>query len=286
VSDRRARSLVETPALGVFDVLCFSPAGAPGSEERADVTQVVLPMSGVFAVHRGREEFIADVASTVILAAGHEYRVGHPAEGGDRSIVLIFPPEVVEDALGATPAQGGLLGPRVQLGVRALRSALRPGSVETRDAEELALLLLDRIGRDLGAAGASRPPGRHQRDRVQKVRALLAAEPGHRWRLGEVARLVHCSPFHLARQFRATTGESVARYLLRLRVALALERLADGETDLAGTAADLGFASHSHFSARFRSVLGVSPASVRDSLQEAWLAELRTIVTAPERAAS
>jgi len=286
VSDRRARSLVETPALGVFDVLCFSPAGAPGSEERADFTQVVLPMSGVFAVHRGREGFIADAASTVILAAGYEYRVGHPVEGGDRSIVLIFPPEVVEDALGATPAQGGVLGPRVQLGVRALRSALRPGRVETREAEELALLLLDRISRDLGAAGARRPPGRHQRDRVQKVRALLAAEPGHRWRLGEVARLVHCSPFHLARQFRATTGESVARYLLRLRVALALERLADGETDLAGTAADLGFASHSHFSARFRSVLGVSPASVRDSLREARLAELRTIVTAPERAAS
>ena len=82
------------------------------------------------------------------------------------------------------------------------------------------------------------------------------------------------------------TGESVARYLLRLRLALALERLADGETDLAAMAADLGFASHSHFSARFRSVLGVSPTSVRGSLARGRLAELRTIVTAQDRAAS
>jgi AraC family transcriptional regulator len=286
VSERRTRTLVETPALGVFDVRCFSPVGAPGSEERADVTQVVLPSGGVYAVHRGRDEIIADVASAVILAAGREYRVAHPVDGGDRSTVLVFPPEIVEDALGADPVDGGVVGPGVRLGVHALRSTLRPGSDGVSEAEELALLLLDRIGRDLGSRGPSRPPGRHQWGRVQEVRAILAAAPGHRWRLGEVARLVHCSPFHLARQFRAMTGESLARYLLRLRVGLALERLADGETDLAAMAADLGFASHSHFSARFRSILGVSPTSVRGSLARGRLAELRTIVTARERATS
>lgn len=270
----------------MFDVRCFSPVGAPGSEERADVTQVVLPMDGLFAVHRGHDEVIADVASAVILAAGRDYRVGHPVEGGDRSTVLVFPPEVIEDSLGAYPVGGGVVGPRVRLGVHALRSTLRPGSNGVPEAEELALLLLDRICRDLGPQGPSRPPGRHQWRRVQEVRAILAAGPGHRWRLEEIARLVHCSPFHLARQFRAMTGESLARYLLRLRLALALERLADGETDLAAMAADLGFASHSHFSARFRSVLGVSPTSVRGSLARGRLAELRTIVTAQDRAAS
>lgn len=286
MSDRRSRSLVETPALGVFDVRCFSPIGAPGSEERADATQVVLPTGGVFAVHRGRDEVIADVASAVILAAGRDYRVGHPVDGGDRSTVLVFPPEVIEDAFGADPVDGGVVGAGVRLGVHALRSMLRPGSDGVPEAEELALVLLDRIGCDLGTQGPSRPPGRHQWGRVQEVRAILAAAPGQRWRLGEVARLVHCSPFHLARQFRAMTGESLARYLLRLRVGLALERLADGETDLAAMAADLGFATHSHFSARFRSILGVSPSAVRGSLARGRLAELRTIVTARERAAS
>jgi AraC-like DNA-binding protein len=114
----------------------------------------------------------------------------------------------------------------------------------------------------------------------------MAAAPQRRWRLEELARVVHCSPFHLARQFRAVTGTSIASYLLRLRLAIALQRLAEGQADLAGLAADLGFASHSHFGARFRAVFGASPGSVRDSLSAGRLDELRTFVTAPERAAS
>jgi AraC family transcriptional regulator len=77
---------------------------------------------------------------------------------------------------------------------------------------------------------------------------------------------VHSSPFHLARQFRAVTGESVSRYLLRLRLGLALDRLAAGETELGRLAVELGFAHHSHFSARFRSVFGTTPRQVRGKL--------------------
>jgi AraC family transcriptional regulator len=101
------------------------------------------------------------------------------------------------------------------------------------------------------------------RRRVEDVRALLAARPGAAWRLDSVARAVHCSPFHLARQFRAATGETIARYLLRLRLAAALERLAAGETELARLAADVGFAHHSHLSARFRAAYGVTPSEAR-----------------------
>jgi AraC family transcriptional regulator len=75
---------------------------------------------------------------------------------------------------------------------------------------------------------------------------------------------VDCSPFHLARQFRSITGETIARYLLRLRLAIALERLAEGEDDLMRLACELGFAHHSHFSARFRDVFGLTPSAARE----------------------
>ena len=273
-------------ALGVFDVRCSSPAGAPGPEEYADVTQVILPVDGVFEVHLGRDSVVADAASVVVLGAGLEHRVGHPAMGGDRSIVLVFAPEVVEEALAPRDRPGGLVGSRVHLGARLLASALRRETIGELEAEELALLLLARIGVELDPTRSYRPPGPHQRERIEQVRALLAVAPDRRWRLEELARAVHCSPFHLARQFRAVTGASIASYLLRLRLALALQRLAEGEADLAGLAADLGFANHSHFGARFRSVFGASPGSVRDSLSAGRLEELRTFVTAQERAAS
>ncbi len=272
--------------LGVFDVRCFSPAGGPGPEEYADITQVVLPLDGVFEVHHGRDSVTADAASVVILASGREHRVAHPAAGGDRSVVLVFPPEVVDEALGAGNRLGGPVGSRVHLGSRILGAALGRGAADELEAEELALVLLDLIGVDLRRETTYRPRGPHQRDRVERVRALLAAAPDRRWRLDELARAVHCSPFHLARQFRAATGSSMAAYLLRLRLALAVQRLAEGQADLAGLAADLGFASHSHFGARFRSIFGASPGSVRDSLTAGRLAELRTFVTAEDRTAS
>jgi AraC-like DNA-binding protein len=92
-------------------------------------------------------------------------------------------------------------------------------------------------------------------------------------------------PFHLARKFRAVTGESISRYLLRLRLGLALDRIAAGETELARLAVELGFAHHSHFSARFRSVFGTTPSQARSELASGPRRELSTIVTAAFAAA-
>lgn len=132
-------------------------------------------------------------------------------------------------------------------------------------ADEGALLLLADVAADVRATRAASLAAERRAD---AVRALLAADPTARWRLDTVAAAAHRSPFHLARQFRAATGEMVARHLVRLRLALAAERIAEGERDLARLASDLGFADHSHLSARFRGLFGATPR------------ELRTIVTA------
>jgi AraC-like DNA-binding protein len=65
-----------------------------------------------------------------------------------------------------------------------------------------------------------------------------------------------------------------------------LNRLAAGEPDIAGLAGELGFTHHSHFTARFRATFGITPSAFRASLDTECLAELRTMVTAPDRAAS
>ncbi len=81
--------------------------------------------------------------------------------------------------------------------------------------------------------------------------------------LPRIARRVHSSPFHLARVFRRMTGLSLHQYLTRLRLRAALERLADGESDLTALALALGFASHSHFSDAFRREFRVTPNAFR-----------------------
>jgi AraC-like DNA-binding protein len=52
------------------------------------------------------------------------------------------------------------------------------------------------------------------------------------------------------------------RYHLRLRLARSLDLLADHE-DLTGLALNLGFSSHSHFTAAFRQTYGRSPSAFK-----------------------
>jgi AraC-like DNA-binding protein len=181
---------------------------------------------------------------TAVVLDG-DYRVSHPADGGDRCTVLAFAPELHEEALR---------------GARILRAKQRMTiavSADQLEVEEHALQLLADL--------ADAPPLRGGPS-VQEVRELLAARPGHPWTLAEIGRAVHMSPFHLARQFKAGAGETITRYLLGLRLALALDRLQEGEEDLARLATDLGFASHSHFSERFRHIYGSTPSQVRTIL--------------------
>jgi AraC family transcriptional regulator len=75
-------------------------------------------------------------------------------------------------------------------------------------------------------------------------------------------------------------GTSIYHYVLQERLAQALDAVLDGDDDLTAIALDAGFASHSHFTARFRGFFGCTPAALRRNATAARLAELRKIVTA------
>src|SRR5262249_41248033 len=100
-------------------------------------------------------------------------------------------------------------------------------------------------------------------ERVEAAKTYLATRLGDRVTLDEVARAVHLSPFHFARVFQARAGLPVHRYLTRLRLRAALDRLIDGARDLTALALELGFSSHSHFTDAFRTEFGRAPSEVR-----------------------
>jgi AraC-like DNA-binding protein len=108
---------------------------------------------------------------------------------------------------------------------------------------------------------------RGHRQLVESVKAILIAEPGSPHRLKELATMLGVSPSHLAHVFRAEVGLGLHQYLLQVRMALALDRLSDGASDLTRLALDLGFVSHSHFTAVFRRCFGMPPSRVRALLR-------------------
>ncbi|WP_395317443.1 helix-turn-helix domain-containing protein [Variovorax sp. UC74_104] len=103
---------------------------------------------------------------------------------------------------------------------------------------------------------------------VANAKQLLAqtADREARLSLHDLADAVSRSPFHLARSFRQQTGLSLHQYRQHLRIASALERLADGDTDLAGIAHDLGYCSQSHLGAVFGREVGVTLGEARSAL--------------------
>jgi methylphosphotriester-DNA--protein-cysteine methyltransferase len=59
------------------------------------------------------------------------------------------------------------------------------------------------------------------------------------------------------------TGTPVHRYHLRARMTAALDEVLDSSRDFTTIGIDLGFSSHSHFTATFRRTFGITPSALR-----------------------
>ena len=99
---------------------------------------------------------------------------------------------------------------------------------------------------------------------ADRVKLVLASDPGRRWTLADIAAEVGGSPVYLTQVFQQVEGLPLYRYQLRLRLARALSLLAQYD-DLTALSLELGFSSHSHFSAAFRETYGRSPSEFRQT---------------------
>jgi AraC-like DNA-binding protein len=232
----------------------------------------VFPYRGVYVRHVGREQAVAEANQVLFFNAYQGYRVSHPVAGGDASLSLVIAdPQLHElaprDVLDAGP--GVIFRPmrlridaRTQALVALLRHSLRQRIAEPLEAESLALTLVQRA---LGPRTAGRPGASAGRQRlVDRAKLVLASDLGRRWTLADIAGEVHVSPVYLTQVFQQVEGLPLYRYQLRLRLARALDLLA-GCDDLTALALELGFSSHSHFSAAFRQMYGESPSRFRQS---------------------
>jgi transcriptional regulator GlxA family with amidase domain len=120
------------------------------------------------------------------------------------------------------------------------------------------------------AAGRGGPPPRcppHDASRrgeiVRATQLTIASRPAEPWPLATLAGLVGSSPFHLARAFRDAVAMPIHQYLLLARLTRALDGVLDSDRSLSAVGLDAGFAHHSHFTATFHRVFGVTPSQLR-----------------------
>ena len=141
----------------------------------------------------------------------------------------------------------------------AHRRLLRTGAdPDFAGAEAVVTLLRLAVRREPDETPA---PGRHDlADRARE--AILTGDTGAT-SLVALARLLETSPSHLSRTFGHHVGMTISRYRNRVRISRALQRIDDGETDLAGLAYTLGFSDQAHFTRTMRRELGHPPGHVR-----------------------
>ncbi|WP_029922693.1 helix-turn-helix transcriptional regulator [Nevskia soli] len=268
--------LLDTGTVAVRTVHCDGACRHRSAEECTSATQLVFPYRGIYLRHVGSEQAVADANHVLFFNAGEGYQVSHPVAGGDACLSLgLSEPLLRELAPKSLLNDRGALGfrrqhlridPRAQALVALLRHSLENGTIEPLEAEGLLLTL---VCRSLGPRTSHESGATHARRRLaDRVKVLLAGDLSRRWTLAEIAAEIGGSPVYLTQVFQQVEGIPLYRYHLRLRLARALDLVARYE-DLSALAAELGFSSHSHFTAAFRQAYGRSPTAFKQSARRA-----------------
>jgi AraC family transcriptional regulator len=200
-------------------------------------------------------------------------------QGSNDSLLIYLEPSLVTrvaaESFELDPSRT-VVPPLVGLNVPELRSAMLAVDAELRAGSLGGPLLVESLANVLAVhlirhtTGARRLPasadGVLPHRKLRTVIEYIMENLEGSLTLEQMAAIVHLSPYHFARQFKATTGLPPYQYVIARRVERAQHLLwADSELGLAEVALRVGFPDQSHFSFHFKRIVGVTPRQFRIS---------------------
>ena len=213
------------------------------------------PRGGVILINPGEAHTGEATSST-----GFAYRALYPtaahmaplmAELGRPDELPLFPAARIDD-------------PAIAAELRSLHGQLAsdqpPIARETRWLAFLASL----VGR-YGSERLQLPAIGAEPRAVALAQAYLEERYAERVTLADLAAHVGLSPYHLLRVFRHTIGTPPHSYLESIRIRQAQRPIASG-MPLTAVAYAVGFSSQSHFTTRFRRIIGMTPGHYRAAI--------------------
>lgn len=225
----------------------------------------VFPRTMTAIRHDGGPSFVA-TPGLVVLYNQHQVYTRTAVSEIDASDWYTVADDVLLEMVGARSAERPFASAacasdgRSFLEQRMIFDALDRGAeLDPMHVEETILRVLHRV---LAPRREAKLSARDV-DAVEHARELIARDPSCNTPLRSLASECRLSPFQLCRAFRAHTGETMTRWRHSLRLRLALDRLSDRAADLTSLALDLGYSSHSHFTAVFRRHFGLTPSQFR-----------------------
>jgi AraC family transcriptional regulator len=151
-----------------------------------------------------------------------------------------------------------------QIGLALWRELEQPAPAGKLYAQTAAQLLAVHLLRSYTARGGIEEPSQgltHQQ--MRHVLDFVQAHIDQELSLEALAQQAGFSPYHFARLFRHTTGESPHQFVLRQRIERARRLLDARELPLVHVARVCGFANQSHLTHAFKRHLGLTPRAYR-----------------------
>lgn len=210
-----------------------------------------------------------------LIGAGVPHEVRY--EGAEVLAVSLAPEmvsRVAQEVAGSTAADrlelitrnSGGSDPQIERIARLLQTEMEAGYPSGRlfgDAigQALAAHLITHYTSSPAAApeDAARLSPRQLRQALDFIEENLAGDIS----LPQIAQAAGLSPFHFARQFKATVGVPPHAYLLERRIERARQLLTGTSLSIAEIAIRVGFANQSHLTRHFRRLTGTTPARFR-----------------------
>ncbi|MEU6505891.1 AraC family transcriptional regulator [Streptomyces sp. NPDC046942] len=248
-----ASTLAARPEFTVAMVGCRSDHVRWSEPETRDDHRLVLVRRGRFRRWANGTDADLDPTMAYLGAPGEEERFAHPS-GGDVCTSVSFKPSLLGRPLAATTLY---VDARVDLAHRRLVAAAGTGDIDYALMEELLRLVATAAG------GPTVRPGPADRVLVAAAREAITEEAPEAGGLCALAALLEVSPYRLSRVFSREMGVSLTRYRNRVRVARAMDRIAEGAPSLADLAAQLGFADQAHLTRTIREHVGHTPTALR-----------------------
>lgn len=255
VTQNRRKRLFDCELLEV-DELVARPELPPRGETYR--RQLVITIGGAFEYHVGRSVTWVD-PSRILFAEAHQSYVDHHVvpRTGHHSVIMAPTPDMMDEIWGdvALPFTGRVRA--CSLGVQRLVQCLRRAS-EPLQAQELGVAIMEQCVAESRAVAAA------DTRCVRRAKAALNDCPNGRLTLAEIATELGVTPVYLTQCFKRSEGMPLYRYQTMLRLNRALNQLPERD-DITDLAFELGFSSHSHFTAAFRSHLGLTPSMYRSA---------------------
>jgi AraC-like DNA-binding protein len=214
-------------------------------------TRHITPMDGLILLNPGEVH-----TGEPIDSQGYQYRAFYPTVehvqlvarelGRDSKSLPMFTVPRADDRL-------------MTARVRALLAALRDDQ-DSLTGETRFLFTLLELMRRFGDLKANPPRVGSEHEAVRKVCDYIHTHYAQPISLSQLAELVHFSRYYLLHTFRDAIGMPPHLYLESVRVRHAQRLLAEGRS-LAQVAQQVGFGSQSHFTQRFKQIIGVPPGA-------------------------